>query len=79
MSAILKIKFLKKKSVVRGRFLFRRRIIRPPFTFEWRDRGFPVETIGLTSAGKTCSWYPGWFLHNSPDGVIDFAGFKTSS
>ena len=27
-----------KKSVERGRFVFWRTIIRPPFTFEWRDR-----------------------------------------
>ena len=29
-----------KKSVERGRFLFWRTIIHPPFMFEWRDREF---------------------------------------
>ena len=31
--------FYMQKSAERGRFVFWRMIIRPPFTFEWRDRG----------------------------------------
>ena len=37
--------FYIQKSVERGRFVFWRTIIRPPFTFEWRDR---VSTTDLS-------------------------------
>ena len=36
-----------KKSVERGIFMFWNTIIRPPFTFEWRDRAYICESIIL--------------------------------
>ena len=40
--------FSMEKSVERGRFVFWRTIIRPPFRSEWRDRGLRGGGGGIT-------------------------------